>query len=181
MESELEERINNKILELFGDEYFELDKQYQELTSESQSLTTDKRLDEIEIQHQEMLQEQQSTSVKREAIYRLQSNHIPSKATREHAKLMARYERQQKAKNTKYTLDSTFHLPDSIQLVKKISTSSSPATTSVDSHRSPKPLTSEYHHRREIKAMINPSISNRQIKKQLYKEKLQASKQRSNE
>lgn len=53
----MEEAIDQTILELFGEEYFELDKQYQQMMTTSNPNTTEEQLQEIDTQCQESKKE----------------------------------------------------------------------------------------------------------------------------
>jgi hypothetical protein len=162
VDTELEQRIENKILELFGKEYHKLDLQYQEIITNQ--MTIEEGVKEIEDQYQELLNERKPEEI----IACIHVAPLSNNITIEQQKRMAQYEREKKAKLTRYSVESQINLHESIYLIEK---QNSPTET-------PKPTSfiAEYHRRREVKMNINPNISNRQIKKKLYLEKLSASR-----
>lgn len=177
MEEILEQISDSKILELFGNEYFELDKQYQKIITEENKLTTEQQLQEIDIQYQEMMEEKAHITIQAGAINRVNMEYTSMLTTRERQKRQAQYQREKQAKLTRYSEESTIMIPPSVYAFEDHSKVVD-STLFQTCHPKSTSIIAEYQRRKEIKAVINPEISNRQMKKQLYKEKLQASKQK---
>jgi len=72
----MEEAIENKILELFGEEYFKLDKQYQEIMTENNPMTMEKQLQEIR-------KENTCSQIQEEALNKIHIEYTPLQTTQE--------------------------------------------------------------------------------------------------